>query len=292
MPQTLGPLDYGCTDWRMSSQRAADLYTSGTKLWTKNDLKDIEQQLAQSYMMEQFSVRGIDGSIIQISNPMFRVQNPVWKPYVKYQEYWQLVKAQPSGPIETYLCSYIVDWRNETALNFRELISQPMQVFDERYMLWQNSKSCKQLAALVQHLLGTNTVKKVLCFGLGDFCRSAPGWLKQQDHSWDKYSEVQHLTGCIIQHSMALTIAHLCPGNEPVPLLAQDPEYTETAKEILIEKRFRIVGPHGAGGFAEIDEESIVISPFAAAPVKQIIADLARPIIIISSGFDVFNSKE
>lgn len=75
MPQTL---DYGCTDWRLSSQRAADLYNSGIKLWTKEDLKDIEQQLAQSYTLERFSVRRIDGTIIQISNPMFQVENPIW----------------------------------------------------------------------------------------------------------------------------------------------------------------------------------------------------------------------
>lgn len=78
IPQTLGPLDYGCTDWRISSQRAADLYNSGTRLWTKEDLEDIEQQLRQSSTIEQFSVRRIDGSIIQISNPMFQVQDPIW----------------------------------------------------------------------------------------------------------------------------------------------------------------------------------------------------------------------
>ncbi|KAJ5124920.1 uncharacterized protein N7515_008745 [Penicillium bovifimosum] len=91
---------------------------------------------------------------------------------------------------------------------------------------------------------------------------------------------------------MALTIAQLCRSNEIVPLLAQDPDYTELAETILANKGFKIVGPHGAGGFAEIDEESIVISPFAAAPVKQIIADLARPVLIISTGFDVFNGNE
>lgn len=78
MPQTLGPLDYGCADWRISSQRAADLYSSGTRLWTKEDLEDIEQQLRQSYAMARFSIRRIDGSVIQISNPMFQVQNPIW----------------------------------------------------------------------------------------------------------------------------------------------------------------------------------------------------------------------
>ena len=91
---------------------------------------------------------------------------------------------------------------------------------------------------------------------------------------------------------MALTIAQLCRGNETVPLLAQDLEYTEVAEEILTKKEFKIVGTHGAGGFAEINEESIVISAFAAAPAKQIIADLARPVLIISTGYDVFNSNE
>lgn len=202
------------------------------------------------------------------------------------------MKAQPNGPIETYLCSYLVDWTNRTALNFRELIAQPMRVFDEKDLLWQNSKTCKHLAAWVQDLLGTNTVKKVLCFGLGDFCRSAPEWLKKQHDSWDENEEVKNVLDCMIQHSMALTIAQLCRRNNTVQLLAQDPDYTDVAEEILVKKEFKIVGTHGAGGFAEIDEQSIIISPFAAAPVKQIIADLARPVLVISTGFEVFNSNE
>jgi hypothetical protein len=167
-----------------------------------------------------------------------------------------------------------------------------MQVLDDKHLLWQNSTTCKQLAALVQDLLGTNTVKKVVCFGLGDFCRSAPEWLKRQHHSWDATSDVENVMGCMIQHSMARTIAQFCRGNERVPLLAQDPDYTEVAEKILIEREFKIIGPYGAGGFAEIDDESIVISAFAAAPVKQIIADLARPMLIISTGFEVFNYNE
>lgn len=167
-----------------------------------------------------------------------------------------------------------------------------MQVFDEKHTLWQNSMTCKHLEALVQDVLGTKTAKKVLCFGLGDFCRTAPEWLKRQHDSWDENSEVENVTGCMIQHSMALTMAQLCRGNEALPLLAQDPEYTEIAEDILTKKEFKIVGTHGAGGFAEIDEDSIIISPFAAAPVKQIIADLARPVLIISTGFDVFNNNE
>lgn len=193
------------------------------------------------------------------------------------------MKAQPEGPVETYLCPYIVQWSNQTTVNFRELIPQPEQVFDEQHLLWENSKTCQLLAGLVQSVLGTNTAKKVLCFGLGDFCRTAPEWFDMEYH-------LKKMMGCMIQHSMALTMAQICHGN--ASLLTQEPDYTEVAEGILSKKGFKIVGTHGAGGFAEIDEDSIVISAFVAAPVKQIIADLGRPLLIISTGFSVFNEDE
>lgn len=71
-------LDYGCTPWHLSSQRAADLYDSGAKLWTKENLREIEQQLAQSRTRDKFTVRRIDGSLVHIRNPMFGVEKPIW----------------------------------------------------------------------------------------------------------------------------------------------------------------------------------------------------------------------
>lgn len=77
--QVLEPLlDYGCSDWVSSSQRAADLYDLGVKLWRKEDLVDIEQQLAQSLTAEKFTVRCIDGGVVHIKNPMFGVAKPIW----------------------------------------------------------------------------------------------------------------------------------------------------------------------------------------------------------------------
>ncbi|KAI1413514.1 hypothetical protein F5Y13DRAFT_189420 [Hypoxylon sp. FL1857] len=42
-----------------------------------------------------------------------------------------------------------------------------------------------------------------------------------------------------------------------------------------------VVGEHGPEGFAESDNEFVVFSAFAAAPVRQIIVDLAQPVAII-----------
>lgn len=70
-------LDYGCTPWKISSQRVADMYNSGTKLWTKEDLVDIERQLELSVNLDRFTVRCVTGEVVQIKNPLFRVQAPI-----------------------------------------------------------------------------------------------------------------------------------------------------------------------------------------------------------------------
>lgn len=74
-----GPLEeYGCSEWRKSSQIASDLYEAGAKLWTRHDLQDIEQQLSQSTELECFTIRLIDGTEARIKNPMFVVRRPIW----------------------------------------------------------------------------------------------------------------------------------------------------------------------------------------------------------------------
>lgn len=71
-------LDYACSEWRRSSQSAANLFDNGVKLWKKSDLRDIEQQLAHSEIREVFTVRTIDNTMISIKNPMFGEASPIW----------------------------------------------------------------------------------------------------------------------------------------------------------------------------------------------------------------------
>jgi hypothetical protein len=98
----------------------------------------------------------------------------------------------------------------------------------------------------------------------------------------------------MVQHSIALTIAEFCRdgGASEIQLFAQDPDYTERTEEILRGRGFSIVGRFGAEGFAEIDDEKVVFSAFVEAPLKQIIAEIARPPLIFSTGPDAFNNSE
>lgn len=125
-------------------------------------------------------------------------------------------------------------------------------------------------------------------------CRKPPDWLIRQNESKRQDLNISAADRSRIQHSIALTIADACRNNgrKAIQLLAQDPDYSVEAMEFLEKNGFKIVGQFGAGGFADIDEDSVVFSPFVNAPVKQIIADIARPALIISTGFETFNDHE
>jgi hypothetical protein len=71
-------LHYGCSAWVLSSQYASDAYDAGHELWRKEQLADIETQLARSFEIEYFAVQRVDNVIIHIKNPMYQIQHPIW----------------------------------------------------------------------------------------------------------------------------------------------------------------------------------------------------------------------
>jgi hypothetical protein len=149
-------------------------------------------------------------------------------------------------------------------------------------MVWNKSSSCGLLQSRLEHVFSAKNVTKILCFGLGDMCRRPPPWYMEQPGSTE-HIEAEAIRPKAVQHSVALTMADMCGAN--VQLLAQDPAYTEETKKMLKERGFSIIGPFGAAGFAEIDDDSVVFAAFAAVPLAQIVADLARPAVIITTYF-------
>ncbi|OBT85207.1 hypothetical protein VE02_05658 [Pseudogymnoascus sp. 03VT05] len=82
------------------------------------------------------------------------------------------------------------------------------------------------------------------------------------------------------------------PSDREIRLLTQDPGYCDETKGLIKDLGFEVVGGYGAGGFAEVDDETVVFSPFPRAPVKQVIADLARPLVFITlTGTTVWNAR-
>jgi hypothetical protein len=130
-------------------------------------------------------------------------------------------------------------------------------------------------------------VTKIICFGLGDMHLKVPDWWRIQNEALPKDQrqlETSEVEGAFVHHALALTMASVARSCAGVRLLTQDPGYCHETREIVRDLGFEVVGIYGAGGFTEVDSESIVFSAYAKAPVKQVIADLARPVAIISAG--------
>ncbi|KAI0888081.1 uncharacterized protein GGS22DRAFT_93139 [Annulohypoxylon maeteangense] len=274
-----------------STQSAIELYRSGQKLWRGSDLERIEYELSHSRTTPSFTIRRIDGSTISMKNPMFGIANPIWKPYVKFQHYWYLFKQ---GPKDTLLgdvpphsipyFSYYIGWENRTFVDFvageHGCLEWRFQKAKER---WGRSWTCGWLDDKLSILKGQRKITKVLCFGLGDM---TPLSRYDTRSEFDAEAALHDLNSSFNQHAVALSIAAKIRSEtgDDVEIFAQDPAYSETSKALLEDIGIQVVGEHGAGGFSKIDYDSVVFFCYPAAPVRQIIADLARPAMIIGNG--------
>lgn len=98
---------------------------------------------------------------------------------------------------------------------------------------------------------------------------------------WDSKVAVQS----ILQHGLLLSLRDYLLGKGEqageCPCYVQDPAYSDRDKDVL--KSLGITTLEDPAGFLEADDRSIVLSFYPNVPVKQIIADLCRPAVIIWS---------
>ncbi|KAI1747798.1 hypothetical protein F4782DRAFT_551568 [Xylaria castorea] len=111
------------------------------------------------------------------------------------------------------------------------------------------------------------TINKIICFGLGNH-------LTKKLEYW-----TQHPAAITIRNAIRLKLGH------KVRLLTHLPEYTADTKAVLEKYGFEVIGMNGVDGFIEVDENSVVFSTPSDTPVKQILAELARPAVIITRPF-------
>ncbi|KAL2134440.1 hypothetical protein VTI74DRAFT_152 [Chaetomium olivicolor] len=89
----------------------------------------------------------------------------------------------------------------------------------------------------------------------------------------------------VFQHTMVLTMLNILQRRRlderqpEIQCFAQDPFYTDTDEEILGQAGVTVV--QDPRGFLEVDDQTVVISFSPDAPIRQIIADIARPAVLI-----------
>ncbi|OTB01895.1 hypothetical protein M426DRAFT_265444 [Hypoxylon sp. CI-4A] len=274
-----------------SIQAAVGLYRSGKKLWIRSDLERIENELIHWRTTRFFTIRLINGDSVRVVNPIFGVANPAWRPLIQFQHYWFLSRytskfqqLRKEYPRTFPFFSYFVEWEQITpsdSVHSADAYASLPVDFALARLRWEESSTCDWLKRALTALCGQRRITKVICFGLGDL--APPSESGTQDG--DMPNTLHEYRRCLNQHAVALTIASVARStvSENVQVFTQDPAYSPACETVLRDAGVTVVGEYGAGGFSKIDNESAVFYCWPASPVGQMIADLARPALVIGN---------
>lgn len=268
-----------------------DLYAAGAKLWTKDMFLEIEEELAKAPQPASVKIRSMNGNSINRSVP-FPPRNrslhdsKEWTHTIGFEiyQYMRFNAGDLEDDCEEDLKAVQAKYTCAVNLFYTDIISSTVEypelkaAWDESQRNWTQSAACDQLAdALRKDINIPKTIKRMVCFALGDLERA---W----EYDTIPAADGLPLRRSMTQHAAALTLATLFGeliGTEPLPVLVQDPAYTPESKQVLTEVGFEVVGGLGALGFTHVDDDTVVMSCSPDVPVKQVVADIARPAVLI-----------
>ncbi len=79
-------------------------------------------------------------------------------------------------------------------------------------------------------------------------------------------------------------------GEENIRCFAQDPQNENVDKEVLSDVRITVLG--NPRGFLEVDGSSLIFACYPGAPIRQVVADMARPAVMIWKKVEKYGSQQ
>lgn len=130
---------------------------------------------------------------------------------------------------------------------------------------WQKSKMCKKLQQILNTSAASHDIRKIVAVALGTFSIKLPK---------------EFIDFSPVQHALLLTVREwLLTRRKTIDCFAQDPDYLGADKRILEKHGVEVVDDPRA--WLEVDDSSILYSVAPSCPTKAIIADIARPAVVI-----------
>lgn len=130
-----------------------------------------------------------------------------------------------------------------------------------------SSDHCKELRSMLL-AKPTRTVTKIIAFACGGMAFN---------------DEEPHAARSAYQHALILTLrdvlTELQTPSDPIKCYAQDPVYCEVDRRVL--GSCGICTLEHPQGFLEVDDSTAVLSFAANIPVRQVVAEIARPAMMI-----------
>ncbi|KAI1737962.1 hypothetical protein F4680DRAFT_467741 [Xylaria scruposa] len=251
-----------------------NLYQQGEPLWTKAFLKDARDQIKEN--VKFFVVHYIDGSLCLEKN-LAHEHPDAWRVILHtklvFFGYRHLIDQRvQNSTIGVQHASYAIRQRSVYDLEYPYLfpqygIDELNSSFKTALKDWSKHDARHKLAAALLGLELPPCINKIVCFGLGNH-------LTKEFEYW-----TQHPAAISIRNALKMKFGW------KLRLLTHFPEYTSDTKAVLEEHGFEVIGKNGIDGFLEVDEKSLVFCKPSDIPVRQILAELARPAVIITRPF-------
>ncbi|KAL4938832.1 hypothetical protein BDV06DRAFT_200076 [Aspergillus oleicola] len=278
-------------EWKPNDEAEAaalidELYSAGRPLYPREVLQHVRDQLRQPLSNgDIIYVKAFDGSTydypVQTGNTKWRpdynsgdenkvVEWVLTTPEIYYNSFeslqhnlhWSLSRAYCSIGIAHGMV------RRDQEPDPPGDLDAGLLFFKDTLREWEQSEAWKELKSTMLSLHLQTSIHKVVGMACGDFTgKRSP----------------QRCRRSAVQNSLLLTIKNALQesglGTGDVACYAQDPAYSKTDQLILESSGIQVI--EDPEGFLQMDDRSLV---FCCAPnicVKQIIADTARPAIMI-----------
>ncbi|GJN82110.1 hypothetical protein PLIIFM63780_005647 [Purpureocillium lilacinum] len=262
-----------------SMAHVRELYDEGKPLFTREMIEDTQRQIdeiksGEPPSMTTLSVIGMDGKrhenlwativhdneVSDVPVMSFHHIQSLTEPTSDEPEHW----PNRLTPITVNSCSrsnpYSEEAKDITAAQVAAGWDSCIEDFS-RTETWRMLQVIFNGASAAPRL----DIDKIVGFGLGNL---TVGSMPHED-PWERTSGMQH--------ALLVSLADLLEkqAGRPVRRIVQEPIYLDTCKEALRARGVEIAEPET--GFLLVDERTLVITVSCNVPVRQIVADLARP---------------
>ncbi|GAB1312677.1 hypothetical protein MFIFM68171_02887 [Madurella fahalii] len=273
--------------------RIRSLYEQGTPFFSKSTFRDVVAQLDHARAHPNpagdagchiISIPRVDGTLAEFELETGPVKSDIpgtesvvrGHPFLHYRTYQEMAIVDDPYIFSPYLayCSIRLTYpltmrRISTGEVLTSWSSNPLDVvqsaLDATIRAWEESEDCRRLRSSLETAL-LPRITKIVAFA----CSTMAALGDRQPPMY--------------QHALILTLRDILErrqgADQPqIACFAQDPVYTEADREVLARLDIKVLEDPRA--FLEVDDDTLVISVAPNIPVRQIIADIARPAIMI-----------
>lgn len=185
------------------------------------------------------------------------------EPCLLYTTYQSLMNHRYS---DQALCPLQICYGGHNEQQNHSNLKETRDAFHSYRGTWEASEHCHRLKSSMAAAASLPGITKIIAFACSSMSRD-------DDHTRHRSAS---------QHALILTLRDMLQASQPgapqIRCLAQDPVYTEADRTVLAELGVTVVDD--PQGFLEVDDQSVVLSFSPNVPVRQIITDLARPVVL------------